>query len=181
MKIRDKEFKLFLPHEEIINKVNFLASLINEDYKHLNPLFIAILNGSFMFASDLMKAVDMPCEISFAKLSSYRATKSMGKVEELVGLKENIKARHVIIVEDIVDSGHTISHIGNLLEQRGVASFAVATLLFKPDALVEKVELKYVGFSIPKTFVVGYGLDYDGLGRNFKDLYQAADNTDTDF
>lgn len=175
MKIRDKEFKVFIPYEEIMNRVIALGSLINKEYKDLNPLFVAVLNGSFMFASDLMKAMEMPCEISFVKLSSYKATKSTGKIEELVGMPEDVKGRHVVIIEDIVDSGHTISHIGALLKQYGAASCAVATLLFKPEALVQEVELKYVGFSIPKTFVVGYGLDYDGYGRNFKDLYQLAE------
>lgn len=175
MKIRDKEFKRYISHEDIIDKVTALGLLIREDYKHLNPLFLAVLNGSFMFASDLMKAVDMPCEISFIKFFSYSATESTGKVEELIGVRENVKGRHVIIIEDIVDSGHTISHIETLLKQREAASIAVATLLFKPEALVEKVALKYVGFSIPKTFIVGYGLDYDGYGRNYKDLYQLAE------
>lgn len=172
MQIRDKEFKVFIPFKDIEKRVKELAFTINEDYDQLKPLFLAILNGSFMFASDLIREIHTPCEISFIKLSSYETFSSTGNVNELIGLKEDIKGRHLIILEDIVDTGNTISHIQPLLEQEEIASLSVATLLFKPSAIKKEVDIKYIGFSIPETFVVGYGLDYDGLGRNLKDLYQ---------
>lgn len=172
MKIRDKEFKVFISYQEIIHRTEELGAAITKDYKDKTPLFLGVLNGSFMFAADLMKAINIPCEISFVKFSSYENLESTGQVKELVGLKENLKGRHVIILEDIVDSGRTIAHIFELLRQYQVASFSVATLLFKPEALTQAVSLKYIGFSIPSTFVVGYGLDYNGYGRNLKDLYQ---------
>lgn len=172
MHIRDKEFKIFIPFKEIKKRIKEMAFTIDEDYKDLNPLFIAVLNGSFMFASDLIREIQTPCEISFIKLSSYETLSSTGVVKELVGLKESIKDRHIVILEDIVDTGNTVSHILALLNEDKIASFTVATLLFKPTALKKDVAVKYVGFSIPETFVLGYGLDYDGMGRNLKDLYQ---------
>lgn len=176
MQIRDKEFKIFIPFKEIEKRIKEMAFTINEDYKDLNPLFIAVLNGSFMFASDLIREIQTPCEISFVKLSSYETFSSTGFVKELVGLKENIKDRHIVILEDIVDTGNTISHILTLLNENKISSFSVATLLFKPTALKNDLDIKYTGFTIPETFVVGYGLDYDGMGRNLKDLYQLTEN-----
>lgn len=176
MKIKDKTFSVSIPHKEILERVKSLAKAINQDYEGRDPLFIAILNGAFMFTSDLMKEIDVPCELSFAKLSSYESTSSSGTISELVGLKEELKGRHVVVIEDIVDSGNTIAHIEDILSKKGVGSYAVATLLFKPEALQREVNVRYVGFSIPKTFVVGYGLDYDGYGRNLKDLYQLSED-----
>lgn len=176
MQIRDKEFKIFIPFKDIEERIKDMALTINEDYKDLNPLFIAVLNGSFMFASDLIREIQTPCEISFIKLSSYETFSSTGLVKELVGLKESIKDRHIVILEDIVDTGNTISHILTMLNENKIASFTVATLLFKPTALKKDVDIKYVGFPIPETFVVGYGLDYDGMGRNLKDLYQLIED-----
>lgn len=175
MRVRDKEFKIFIPHKDISTRVKNLGETINVDYENLNPLFIAVLNGSFMFASDLIREITTPCEISFIKFSSYESTSSTGVLKELVGLKENIEGRHVIILEDIVDSGNTISHIWELLQKENPASLSVVALLFKPGALQREVAIRYVGFSIPEAFVVGYGLDYDGMGRNLKDLYQVVE------
>ncbi len=172
MQVRDKEFKVFIPFHEISERVRDLGAAINADYENLNPLFIAVLNGSFMFAADLIREISTPCEISFIRFASYESTSSSGVLNQLIGLKEDISGRHVIILEDIVDTGNTIAHIWELLEKENAASLAVVTLLFKPKALEKEVALRYVGFSIPETFVVGYGLDYDGMGRNLKDLYQ---------
>lgn len=172
MQVRDKEFKVFIPSKEITERVKILGGTISADYENLNPLFIAVLNGSFMFAADLIRHITTPCEISFIKFSSYETTSSTGVLKELIGLKEKIAGRHVIILEDIVDTGNTIAHIWELLQKEAAASLSVVTLLFKPDALEKEVAIRYIGFSIPKTFVVGYGLDYDGMGRNLKDLYQ---------
>ena len=175
MQVRDKEFKVFIPFQEISERVKDLGAAINADYENLNPLFVAVLNGSFIFAADLIRELSTPCEISFIKFASYESTSSSGVLTQLVGLKENISGRHVIILEDIVDTGNTISHIWELIQNEGVASLAVVTLLFKPEALEKEVAIRYVGFSIPETFVVGYGLDYDGKGRNLKDLYQLVE------
>ena len=171
MKVKDKEFSIFISNEKIEQRVKDLAEQVNKDYENLTPLFIAILNGSFMFAADLMKSVTIPCEISFIKLNSYSKTRSTGKVKELVGLDENIFGRHLIILEDIVDTGLTIRHLLDEFNELGPKSIEVATLLHKPEATVEQLHLRYIGFEIPKKFVLGYGLDYDGQGRNLPDLY----------
>ncbi len=172
MKIKDKNFVPYLHEDEIQKRIKRLASDINKDYKETKPLFIAILNGSFMFASDLFKEVKLDCEISFMKLSSYNEMKSTGNVRELIGLNENVFNRDVIIIEDIVDTGHTMKNVLEQFKDRGVKSVEVVSLLIKPEALVNDVVVKYIGFEIPNKFVVGYGLDYDGFGRNTKTIYQ---------
>ena len=171
MKIKDKEFAVFIDRQTIEKRVIELGQQISRDYEAKNPLFIAVLNGSFMFAADLMKHVSIPAEISFIKLNSYTKTHSTGKIKELVGLDENIFGRNLIIIEDIVDTGLTIHHMLEEFRDLGPKSIEVATLLHKPEATVKKLKLEYVGFEIPKKFVVGYGLDYDGQGRNLNDLY----------
>jgi len=175
MKVRDKEFELFISKEKIRERVKELASDINEDYHSKDPLFISVLNGSFMFASDLMKNIEIPSEISFVRVSSYDKTQSTGRVKKLVGLQEEVKNRNVVIVEDIVDSGYTLDSISSELKEGEPASLEIVTILFKPENLVKEVNLKYVGFKIPNKFVVGYGLDYDGHGRNLQDIYQIKD------
>ena len=172
MKVKDKNFVPYLSEEEIQKKIKELASILNEEYKESKPLFIAILNGSFMFASDLFKEIKLECEISFMKLSSYDEMTSTGNVRELIGLNENVFNRDVIIIEDIVDTGHTMKNVLEQFKERGVKSVEVASLLIKPKALVNTLDIKYVGFEIPNKFVVGYGLDYDGFGRNSKAIYQ---------
>ena len=174
MKIKDKEFSKYIDKEDIQQRIRILAQQINQDYEGKKPLFIAVLNGSFMFASDLMKNISNEAEISFIKLNSYHKTHSTGKVKELIGLDENIFGRNLIIIEDIVDTGGTIRHLLDELLELGPKSIEIATLLHKPDATVESLALKYVGFTIPNKFVVGYGLDYDGQGRNLTDLYSLA-------
>ena len=172
MKIKDKEFEVFIPENELQGKVKSLAASINADYKGKNPLFIAILNGSFMFASDLFKEITIDCSISFIKLASYQEMQSSGSVKELIGLNENVFKRHVVIIEDIIDTGGTMQSVLEEFGERGVSSVEIVSLLLKPEALQSEISIKYLGFEIPDAFVVGYGLDYDGLGRNTKAIYQ---------
>jgi hypoxanthine phosphoribosyltransferase len=171
IEVGDKSFSLFIDNSQIGERIQSLAVRISEDYQAKEPLFVGILNGCFMFASDLLKAVSIPCEISFIKVSSYHETSSTGQLKELLGMKESIEGRHVIIVEDIVDTGLTMSEIISSLEKKGPQSIEIATLLLKPDALQKNIQPRYVGFEIANRFVVGYGMDYNGLGRNLPDLY----------
>ena len=171
VQLLDKKFALSISEETILEKISLVADKINTDLADKNPLFVAILNGSFMFAADLMKKINFPCQISFIKLASYHGTTSTNNVLELVGLNENLAGKTVVIVEDIVDSGLTISKIIELLKSRGAEKILIATLLFKPDALKHDLTLDYVAMEIPNDFIVGYGLDYDGYGRNLKDIY----------
>lgn len=172
VKIRDKEFDLFIPEEDILNAINKVAEKINKDLDGKNPLFVCILNGSFMFASELMKRVTIPCEISFVRMASYQGTKSTGKIKEVYGLEEDIKDRNVVIIEDIVDTGHTMSLIIDQLSCEEPKDLKIATLLFKPQALKNDVKLDYIALEIPNDFIVGFGLDYDGYGRNLADIYK---------
>lgn len=172
MKIKDKEFEVYLSEETLHNRITELADQLNQNYSGKRPLFIAILNGSFIFASDLFKQIDVECNISFIKLSSYEEMESTGSVKTLLGLNENVFGRHVVIIEDIIDTGHTMKSVLDEFRDRGVSSVEVVTLLMKPEALQTPLDIKYVGFEIPNAFVVGYGLDYDGYGRNTKALYQ---------
>ena len=171
MQIKDKSFEPFIEADKIDKRTEQLANAINADYSEKKPLFLAILNGSFMFASDLMKKVTIPSEISFIKVSSYNNMVSSGHITELIGLAEPIFNRHIVVVEDIVDTGRTMKQIISSLAERGAKSIEVASLLVKPEALESKIEVKYLGFEIPNDFVVGYGLDYDGLGRNLPSIY----------
>lgn len=172
MRIKDKDFVPFLSSEDISQKVKALAKQLDKDYINKKPLFIAILNGSFIFAADLFKEIKMPCEISFMKLSSYEEMASTGNVKELIGLNENVFQRDVVIIEDIVDTGHTMKNILDQFNDRGVNSVEVVSLLIKPEALQNDISITYVGFEIPNKFVVGYGLDYDGFGRNINAILQ---------
>lgn len=172
MLIKDKEFVPYLSEDQIQTKVKELAEMITVDYGGKNPLFIAILNGSFMFASDLFKCLELECEITFIKVASYQQMQSSGKVQNLIGLNESIKNRDVIVLEDIVDTGRTMKSIIKSLEEPQPNSIEIATLLHKPDSLVVDLEIKYIGFNISDDFVVGYGMDYDGHGRNLKSIVQ---------
>lgn len=172
IKVHDKEFETYLSSESIKQRVKEMADAINEDYSGKRPLFIAILNGSFMFAADLFRYLSIEAELCFIKLASYKGMKSSGKVVTSIGLEEDIFGKDVVIVEDIVDTGKTLhGFLPKLLHQQP-NSLKIATLLHKPDATEYPLRLDYVGFAIPSKFVVGYGLDYDGLGRNFKEIYQ---------
>ena len=175
IKVKDKSFKKLIDHERIAKRIEEMGEAINHDYDNKNPLFIGILNGAFMFASDLMKQVHIPSEITFIKVNSYRATKSTGNIKELIGLQENIFKRNLIIIEDIVDTGNTLSHLLDGFGTLGAKSIEVATLLHKPEAMQKDLTIKYVGFSIPEKFVIGYGLDYDGYGRNSRDIFELTD------
>jgi hypoxanthine phosphoribosyltransferase len=169
--IKDKQFKPYIPEQKIVSAVKTLAAAINSDLKNEFPLFLAVLNGSFMFAADLLREITIPCEVSFVKLASYEGMSSSGSVTELIGLTENISGRTVVILEDVVDSGLTLQTLTALLVNRHVKKIKTATVLFKPDVYKSENKPDYIGFSIPNNFVVGYGLDYDGLGRNLKEIH----------
>jgi hypoxanthine phosphoribosyltransferase len=172
VQIKDKTFVMSLPQVEIQTKIQEIAQKINEKYADKTPILLGILNGSFRFMADLVKNLEIPIQTSFVKLASYQGTQSSGQVTELIGLSENIENQHLIIVEDIVDSGLTAQKIWATLSQQNPASLAIATLLVKPECLQVDLELAYIGFAIPNDFVVGYGLDYDGLGRELNDIYK---------
>jgi hypoxanthine phosphoribosyltransferase len=171
VRVKDKEFRLFLSADVIQENIIRIAKRISEDMEGKEPLFLAVLNGSFMFAADLMKQISIPSNISFVKLASYQGMESGGMVREVFGLTEKIEGRSIVIVEDIVDSGRTMQQLLASLETRNPAEIKIATFLFKPDALQCELKLDYVAFEVPNHFVVGYGLDYDGLGRNFPEVY----------
>lgn len=178
VKILDRDFELFIPYEKIRSVVERLADEMNERLEGKNPLFICILNGSFMFAAEIFKRITLlDAEISFVKLSSYEKDTSTGQVKELIGLREDLTGRTVVILEDIVDTGITISKTVDQLKSLHPAEVQVATLLLKPDALTREVHLDYVGLRIPNDFIVGYGLDYAGRGRNLIDIYKVVDSS----
>lgn len=170
--IKDKQFTPFITADQIQLRIRELGRQLNADYAGKTPLFIAILNGSFMFAADLFKQLEIDCSISFVKVASYKGTTSTGRVVDLIGLDEHIHNRDILILEDIVDTGKTLSHILPDLKDRTPASLKVISLLTKPKCLAYDIKVDYVGFEIPDDFIVGYGLDYDGYGRNLKDIYQ---------
>lgn len=169
--LKDKTFVPYITSDKILESVKSMALKINSDLKDEMPLFLVVLNGSFMFAADLLKEVSIPCEICFIKLASYHGTSSTGTVTEMIGLTDEIKGRSVIVVEDIVDTGITLEKLINILQKRDVKQIKVASFLFKPESYTKKITIDYIGMEIPNDFVVGYGLDYDGLGRNMKDIY----------
>lgn len=175
VKLHDLEFEPYLEHHTLQESIKQLAKQIYEDYKGKTPLFLGILNGAFMFLSDLMKYYEGNCEISFTKLASYEGISSTGSVNTLLGAG-NLKGKDVIVVEDIVDTGHTLEHIVAVLKKEGVASFKIASLFLKPEAYTKTLPVDYVGFEIPNKFIVGFGLDYNGLGRNISEIYQLKSN-----
>ena len=175
IKIHDKEFQISITRSEIEKEIKRVADEINKDYKGKRPLLLGVLNGSFMFASDLMKELNIECEISFVKLSSYQGTTTTGTIREVLGLAESIAGRDVIIIEDIVDTGFTMQKMLKTLEIREPASIAIASLFLKPSRMQVPIEVKYSAFTIPDRFIVGYGLDYDGLGRNLPDIYDSVE------
>ncbi len=170
--LHDKTFDIFINAEEIDQAISNVADQLNHDYKDKNPLFLVVLNGAFMFASDLFKKLTIGCEISFVKLSSYQGTETTEKVKQLIGLNEHLEDRDIVIVEDIVDTGITITQLMAELEIRKPKDVKICTFLLKPEKYSKPIPVNYVGISIPNAFVLGYGLDYDGLGRNLPDLYQ---------
>ncbi len=172
IQIGDKLFSMDIPYERILSAIKRMASEIMADYGSSEPLFLCVLNGSFMFAADLLKEYSGSCQVSFIKLSSYRGTSSTEEVRTLIGLNEDIAGRDVIILEDIIDTGITIDQLLKDLQSYQPSSIRVATLLLKPAALRTDVNPNYVGIKIPNDFIVGFGLDYNGFGRNFKDIYK---------
>jgi hypoxanthine phosphoribosyltransferase len=172
--LHEKTFETYLSEDQIQQKIREMAAAINRDYAGKKPLFIAILNGSFMFASDLFKNLNITAEICFIKLASYKGMKSSGSVITAIGLDQELYMRDIIIVEDIVDTGKTLNEFLPKLRHQQPSSLRIASLLHKPEAAQFPIEIDYLGFSIPNKFVVGYGLDYDGLGRNLKEIYQLS-------
>lgn len=177
IKLHDKTFDTYISEQQIQEKVKKIADELNRDYKDKHPLFIAILNGSFMFAADLFKYLTIDAEICFIKLASYSGMKSSGKVITAIGLDQDLFGRNVVIVEDIVDTGKTLNEFLPKLHHQQPKSLKIAALLQKPEATQFELNIDYLGFSIPNKFVVGYGLDYDGLGRNLKEIFQLTDHT----
>lgn len=175
VQVRDLVFSRFIGSEEIREKVLSLSSQINEDMKGKEPVFIPVLNGSFIFAADLIRGIDIPCEVSFVKMASYQGLQTAGTIKEVVGLQVDIFDRHVVVIEDIVDTGLTMKHLMDSFSRLKPASISIATLFLKPDSLKVELKLSYVGFRIPNKFIVGYGLDYNGQGRNLADIYQKYD------
>ncbi|NDW13358.1 hypoxanthine phosphoribosyltransferase [Bacteroides sp. 214] len=171
IEIKDKRFSISIPKEKIQQEVTRVANEINHDLAGKNPLFISVLNGAFMFTSDLMKQITIPCEISFVKLASYQGLASTGTIKEILGVNEDITDRTLVIVEDIVDTGLTMQRLLESLGTRSPREIKIATLLLKPDKLQVDLKIDYMAMSIPNDFIVGYGLDYDGQGRNYPDIY----------
>ena len=171
VKIHDKTFRISYPEKDILNRVKAVADRINKDMAGKNPLFLAVLNGSFVFAADLMRMITIPCEISFVKLASYEGTMSTGKIKEVIGINENISGRTIIIVEDIIESGLTMKRMLETLGTRNPESIHICTLLIKPEKLTIDLNVEYAAMEIPNDFIVGYGLDYNQQGRNLRDIY----------
>jgi hypoxanthine phosphoribosyltransferase len=175
-RVHDREFEIFIPSSEIRKVISEMALQINEDLAGRDVIFFGILNGAFMFASDLFREVTLDCQISFLKLASYAGTSSTGTVKRLIGINEDIYRKTVVILEDIVDTGVTLDNIIKQLKGYEPAEIRVATLLFKPAAYTKDMKLDYVGIEIPNDFILGYGLDYKGIGRNLVDLYKVVDS-----
>lgn len=173
--VRDKEFSISIPEEKILKEVDRLAAQLNSDLEGKNPLFLCVLNGSFMFAADLFRRINIPAEISFVKLASYEGTASTGVIKEVIGLSENITGRTVVVVEDIIDTGCTMQMLLENLGTRSPEAIHVCTMLLKPEKLKVPLNVEYVALEIPNDFIVGYGLDYDGYGRNLRDIYTVVE------
>jgi hypoxanthine phosphoribosyltransferase len=171
IRVLDKTFRKLISEKELSDRIKVLAEKINNDFAGKEVVFLGILNGAFLFAADLFKHINLKAKISFVKLASYEGTKSSGSIKELIGWNEDIKNKYIIIIEDIVDTGNTLERIVDELVIRKAESIKIATLLFKPDSYTKNIPLDYVGFEIPNEFVIGFGLDYDGYGRNFPSIY----------
>ncbi len=174
IQLHNKSFEIFITNEEISFAIDQLAKQINDDFQDETPLFLGVLNGSFLFASELIQRYEHPCEVSFVKLASYQGTQTTENVQELIGLNESIAGKSVIILEDIVDTGNTLEALKKTLKDLGAKRLKIATLFFKPEAYKKDIKIDYIGIRIPNKFIVGFGLDYDGLGRNLKDVYQLS-------
>ena len=173
--VHGRNFRKYINHASILEAVSGVAQKINQDYAGRRPLFLSVLNGSFMFTSDLLKGIDLECELSFIRLASYEGTDSTGTVRSLLNVGKEVAGRDLIILEDIIDTGNTVDFLLHHLEQFEAASISLATLLFKPEAYKKQHAVKYVGIEVPNDFLLGYGLDYDGLARNLPDIYVLAE------
>lgn len=175
VEVRDKKFSISIPAEEILKRIKELGANISSDLNGRKPIFLAVLNGSFVFAADLLREITIPCEISFIRMASYSGTSSTGQVKEVMGLNESLKGRTVVIIEDIIDSGLTMQELVALLQKEEPTEIRIASLLVKPNNLKVSLDIPYCCFKIPNDFIVGYGLDYDGEGRNLKDIYTVVE------
>ena len=175
IQVKDKRFAVSIPSERIQAEVKRVAELINKDYEGQSPIFLAVLNGSFVFAADLLREITLPCEVSFVRLASYQGVSTTGTIREIMGLNLDITGRPIIIVEDIVDTGLTMAHMLDTLKTHNPSSIDICTLLLKPGKLQVDLDIRYCCLQIPNDFIVGYGLDYDGFGRNTKDIYTLCD------
>jgi len=176
VRLHDKEFEPYISEGEVASAIDRVAARMEQDYAGKRPLFIGVLNGAFFFAAELVKRLSIECEVSFVKVASYHGTRSTGKVSDLIGLSERIEGRHVVVLEDIVDTGSTIRHILDSLNDHHPASVRIAALLFKPEAYKQAISIDYVAQEIPNAFVVGSGLDHDGLGRNLPGIYTITES-----
>ncbi len=170
--VLDREFSVYITEDEIQSRITALAEKINEDLKGQDVLFFGVLNGVFLFAADIFRQINLNCQVSFIKLASYDGTSSTGKIKELIGWNEDITGKTVVVLEDIVDTGATLERVIGELKLRKAAEVKICTLLFKPEAYTRDIPIDYIGFEIPNNFVVGYGLDYDGYGRNLRAIYK---------
>ena len=175
LQVKDKKFAVSIPEREILRQVKRVAEEINRDYAGREPLFLAVLNGSFIFAADLMREVRLAAQVSFVKLASYEGTSSTGAVSEVIGLNADVEGRDIVIVEDIIDSGLTMRHLTEMLAKRRPRSVEICSLLVKPENLKVDLDIRYRCFDIPNDFILGYGLDYDGYGRNTRDIYTVVE------
>ena len=172
LQLHDKQFVPFISAQEIEFAIAKIAAQVEDDFAEETPIFIGVLNGSFMVVSDFMKHYKGPCELSFVKMSSYEGTTSTNDVKQLIGLDQDLTGRSVVVIEDIVDTGNTLVALKELLKKQNVKHFKIATLFFKPEAFKQDIKIDYIGIRIPNKFIVGFGLDYDGLGRNLPEIYQ---------
>ncbi|GAA4113422.1 hypothetical protein GCM10022393_12420 [Aquimarina addita] len=177
--LHDLQFTPYIAEEKITKAIDVMCDQLNQDFVDQVPLFLGVLNGAFMFASEVIKRFDHPCEVSFVKLASYTGTRTTNQVQELIGLQEDISGRTVVVLEDIVDTGTTITELIKLLQQKGCQDIRIATLFFKPEVYNKQIIIDYIGIEIPNQFIVGYGLDYNGLGRNLTEVYQLKAKTMT--
>lgn len=177
--LHDRWFEPFITPQELERAIDRVAGELKQHYAGKRPLFIGVLNGAFFFAAELVKRLDIECEVSFIKVASYHGTASTGKVSDLIGLNERVEGRHVVVVEDIVDTGRTLAHVMSLLAERHPASLAVATLLFKPEAYTGTLPIDFIALRVPNAFVVGSGLDHNGLGRNLPGIYRIVQSDQT--
>ena len=172
IQLHDKQFVPFISEQEIDFAIATMASQVEADFADETPVFVGVLNGAFMVVSDFMKHYKKPCEVSFIKLASYEGTSSTNEVKQLIGLNQDLTGRTVIVIEDIVDTGNTVAELKTLFKKQNVKHFKIATLFLKPEAYTKDIKIDYVGIRIPNKFIVGFGLDYDGLGRNLREVYQ---------